>query len=119
MGSWAGADLLASQRATPNVVFQRRGKLTVLEHGWTIPVKTLDVSANGIGLLSPEPIRPTLSCALQVSTLHQGIAQDLSLKGMVAYCILSGLQGFRVGIQYTEVDPASKSFIARLISSID
>lgn len=118
MGFWAGADLLTNERVAPRVAFQRRGKLLVLDQGSSFPIKTLDISSSGIGLLSPDPVPARQTCALHVTTLHQGMPQDLTLKGIVAYCILSGTQGFRVGIQYTEIDPISQSFIDRLVASL-
>lgn len=117
MGSWSGADLLTNQRAAPRVVFHHRGKLLILAQGFTFPIKTLDISASGIGLMSPDPIPANQTCTVEIMTLHQGQATDFTLKGTVAYCILAGTQGFRVGIQYTEVDPASQSVINRLVSS--
>lgn len=80
-------------------------------------VKTVDISASGIGLISPDPLPAKHLCELHISTLHQGEPKDIALKGTVAYCILSGTLGFRVGLQYTEVDPHSKSVITHIIEA--
>lgn len=117
MGVWAGADLLTNQRGAPRVVFHRKGRLALPRQNTVVPIKTIDISASGIGVYAPEPLPEKQICMLQVVTLHNGEPQELSVKGVIAYCILSGTQGFRVGIQYTELDSATRGFIDRIIET--
>lgn len=116
MGSpFSGQDLLVNQRAAPRVVFHRRGHLVAAD-GKPIPIKTFDISTSGIGLISPNPIDPRQLCALNVFTLHNAVP-ELAVKGLVAYCMLSGTQGYRVGLQYTEVPATVKALINQMAAN--
>jgi hypothetical protein len=48
-----------------------------------------------------------------VFTLHNAVP-ELAAKGLVAYCMLSVTQGYRVGLQYTEVPSRVKSLIDQM-----
>jgi c-di-GMP-binding flagellar brake protein YcgR len=105
-------DLLTSQRTAERLVFHRRGHL-VGPDGKPIPIKTFDISAGGIGLLSPDPLVAKQLIALNVFTLHNAVP-ELMVKGVVAYCMLSGTQGYRVGLQYIDVPSQVKSLINQI-----
>jgi hypothetical protein len=111
-----GVDLLNNQRTAPRVVFHRRGHLVGAD-GKPIPIKTFDISASGIGLMSPHPVAAKQLCALNVFTLHNAVP-ELAVKGLVAYCMLSGTQGYRVGLQYTDVPPQVKSLLSQISASV-
>ena len=113
MGSpFGGQDLLTNQRVAPRVVFHRKGHL-VGPDGRPIPIKTFDISSSGIGLLSPHPIEAKQIFALNVFTLHNALP-EIAVQGLVAYCMLSGTQGYRVGLQYTSMPPQVKSLIDQI-----
>ncbi len=110
MGSpFGGQDLLTNQRAAPRVVFHRKGHL-IGPDGRPIPVKTFDISSSDIGLLSPHPIEAKRIFALNVFTLRTALP-EIAVQGLVAYCMLSGTQGYRVGLQYTSIPAQVKSLI--------
>jgi hypothetical protein len=50
---------------------------------------------------------------LNVFTLHNALP-EMAAKGLVAYCMLSGTQGHRVGIHYTDIPPQAKSLISQI-----
>lgn len=116
MGSLAGADLLTNQRTAPRVVYHRKGQLVTGPHQNVVPIKTIDISTIGVGALVPFPLPERQTCTLRITALDQDNAQELILKGAIAYCILSGIQGFRIGIQFAELDPVTRSRIERIIS---
>jgi hypothetical protein len=117
MGSpFGGLDLFANQRTAPRVVFHRKGHLVGAD-GNPIPIKTFDISESGVGLMSPHPVDAKQVCALNIFTLHNAVP-ELEVKGLVAYCMLSGTQGYRVGLQYTDIPPQVKSLIKHMAANI-
>lgn len=115
MSSWAGADLLTNQRTAPRVVYHRKGKLIIAPQNNVVPVKTIDISTTGIGALVPFPLPEQQTCTLRIHPLDEDKVPELILNGTIAYCILSGIQGFRIGIQLTELEPAARLRIERII----
>lgn len=116
MGSpFSGLDLLANQRSAPRVVFHRKGHLIAAD-GNAIPIKTIDISASGCGLISPHPLDPKQICALNIFTLHNALP-ELAVKGLVAYCMLSGIQGYRVGLQYIELPSKARALIDQMAAN--
>ena len=117
MGSpFGGTDLLFNQRTAPRIVFHRKGHLVGAD-GHPIPVKTIDISESGVGLMSPHPISAKQVCALNIVTLHNAVP-ELAFQGMVAYCMLSGTQGYRVGLQYTDIPTQVKSLIRHISANV-
>jgi c-di-GMP-binding flagellar brake protein YcgR len=117
---FSGADLLQTQRIAqriePRTVFHRKGEIIIADAS-PVPIKTVDISASGMGLIAADPLPPRQPCLLNVTTLHHGTPQVLQLEGVIAYCILSGIQGFRVGIQYKELDPSSRALISSILGT--
>ena len=111
---FGGMDLLANQRTAPRVVFHRRGHLVGTD-GKPIPIKTFDISESGVGLMSPHPLEAKQICALNIFTLHN-VLPEIAVKGLVAYCMLSGTQGYRIGLQYTET-PANLKLLINQVAA--
>jgi hypothetical protein len=81
-----------------------------------IPVKTVDISPNGLQVISDAPLPFRQQCTLSIDLLHPDVPDVLELDGTVAHCILSGQHGFRIGIRYTGLTHRSKVLIARIVS---
>jgi hypothetical protein len=113
---FSGMDLLANQRSAARMIFHRRGHL-VGPDGKPIPIKTFDISTSGIGLMSPDPVDAKQLIALNVFTLHNAVP-ELAVRGVVAYCMLSGTQGYRVGLHYIEVPSQVKSLIEQMSARV-
>lgn len=63
--------------------------------------------------MSPDPVEAKQLIALNVFTLHNAVP-ELAVKGVVAYCMFSGTQGYRVGLQHTEVPSHVRSLINQI-----
>ena len=85
--------------------------------GKTIATRTLNLSASGLCLISPEPLDPEHHLALELSL--QGQEEELVAIGRVVWCDREG-EGFRVGICFTwlrEQDRESLKVIADYVQS--
>lgn len=108
---------MTNQRTAPRVVYHRKGQLVIGPHKNLVSIRTVDISAIGIGVLVPFPLPEQQTCTLRITALDQDDAQELVLKGRITYCILSGIQGFRIGVQFTDLDSVTQSRIERIIST--
>ncbi|MGV3741178.1 MAG: PilZ domain-containing protein [Burkholderiaceae bacterium] len=113
---FGGIDLLVNQRTAQRIVFYRKVHLVGAD-GNPIPIKTFDISETGIGLMRPHPVDARQVCVLNILTLYNAVP-ELALKGLVAYCMLSGTQGYRVGLQYTDTPPQVKSLIRHISANV-
>jgi hypothetical protein len=55
--------------------------------------------------------------ALTIPTHCHGYTNNILVKGRIAYCILAGTQGYRVGVEYTEILPQNKQIIKKIVSA--
>jgi hypothetical protein len=77
-------------------VFHRRGLL--INGGRTIQIRTRDVSLQGLGVISPEPVTVGASCSINLNAVVGAQIVQLDFSCTVAYCILAGIHGFRIGL---------------------
>lgn len=84
------------ERKSPRYIFRRRAVMTA--DSTTIHVKTLDVSEHGFGVVAGEPVKIGKTCSLVLNGLvgEQIIQQTFSCE--IVYCILAGVDGFRIGL---------------------
>jgi len=85
--------------------------------GKTVATKTLNLSASGLCLISPEPLDPEHHLALELSL--QGQEEELIAIGRVVWCDRED-DGFRVGICFTwlrEEDRDSLKIIADYVQA--
>jgi c-di-GMP-binding flagellar brake protein YcgR len=109
-----GSELLNNNRTDKRVVFHRKAQLA-LASGANLPVKTIDISPGGVGIICPHPIQERQSCSVKVDMIIPDMP-DLFLKGLSTYCILSGLQGFRVGIKFQDMEAAMTAQVKKLLA---
>lgn len=89
------------QRQAPRVLFRHKGLLVAGEARHA--VRTEDISLLGLGFFIDTPLPAKLLCAVEIR--HFSLPAPILLRGEVVYCILSGLQGYRVGIKYPRLAP--------------
>lgn len=73
--------------------------------------KTLDISPKGMSILLSDAVQVRQHYHLAFDTFIAGSARAFRLDGKVAYCVLSGSQGFRVGFEFDHVTPELQSLI--------
>lgn len=78
------------------------------------PVKLLDISCGGIGLIAGEAMQANDACALAFDVELNDEAKRINVWAKVAYCFAQGEGMFRIGIRYRDYDSHSRMHIERL-----
>lgn len=105
-----------AERKSPRYIFRRRAVLTA--GAATIHVRTLDVSENGFGVVAGEPVKIGSTCSLVLNGLvgERIIQQTFSCE--IVYCILAGVDGFRIGLNINNaVVDSPKQRLRKIITS--
>lgn len=90
------------ERKYPRYIFRCRGAMAA--GATTIHVRTLDISEQGFGVIANEPVKIGKTCSLVLnSVVGQGII-ELTFSCNIVYCILTGVEGFRIGLQIPDID---------------
>lgn len=63
-----------------------------------IHVRTLDVSEHGFGVIAGEPVKIGKTCSLILNGLIGERITQQNFSCEVVYCILVGVEGFRIGL---------------------
>jgi len=74
--------------------------------------RTVDVSTGGVSLLLPHPVPPSGRCTVKFAVPGNGKPIALSVQASAVYCTLSGVDGFRVGFAFVDLDAASLRILA-------
>jgi c-di-GMP-binding flagellar brake protein YcgR len=78
---------------------------------------TIDVSSGGMCVMLPRQLAPGTACAVSFDIPVNAFKQSVSAVAKVAWSICSS-EGFKTGLQFSEIDPASATAIARFVSGI-
>jgi hypothetical protein len=83
--------------------------------GSRLQARTLDLTRSGacVRCVTAVPVGSQLSLVLPSATSAGGF---LRLRAKVAYCVLSGREGFRLGLQFMEVDASSAEALEELLN---
>jgi hypothetical protein len=102
-------------RKTPRSIFRRPAILHVSTNQ-TYPVKTVDISLEGICLMADLSLTAGRICSIEFNASFNQNPVLLRLEGKVAYCVLAGAAGFRIGFHLFNLDAAAKKHIEKIIS---
>ncbi|MDO9420959.1 MAG: PilZ domain-containing protein [Herminiimonas sp.] len=104
------------ERKSPRYIFRRRAVITT---GPTaILVKTLDVSEQGFGVVAAEPVIIGRTCSLILNALVGDRIVQQTFSCEIVYCILSGVDGFRIGLSINDATVDSpKQRLQKIIAS--
>lgn len=80
-----------------------------------MPARTVDISTKGICVIVPQDLARGQECGITFKTSIDGDQVEVNVVGKVVYSICVGTQGFRIGYQFTNVEPASRHAIDQLI----
>lgn len=89
--------------------------LLILAQGAKLRGRTKDLSLGGICVVMPEPAPVGQVCTVALQTVHNGVTVQFMAQGKVAYSILSGTEGFQIGMQFTEIDATNNKALAELM----
>ncbi|WP_293777210.1 PilZ domain-containing protein [uncultured Oxalicibacterium sp.] len=100
-------------RRDERYVFCQRAQLEV--DGVIYPIRTLDVSRSGFGIISQAPVSNGGQCTIGFTALIGNQITRLKFSCVTSYCILQGLTGYRIGLSITHADPAMRASLRVLI----
>lgn len=109
--------LIAQQdlRKTPRTLF-RRSAILRLNVEKIVTAKTVDISSEGIGLLADISINAGAMCTVEFNASYTRDPIILRLQAQVAYCVLAGQDGFRLGFHFCDLDKSAKDHIQIILS---
>jgi len=55
-------------------------------------------------------------CVIEFNASYTPVPQLLRLEGHVAYCVLAGIDGFRIGFHVPQVDAATRKQLEHIMS---
>ncbi|HCY62597.1 MAG TPA: hypothetical protein DHV59_07170 [Oxalobacteraceae bacterium] len=83
------------------------------------PVRIVDISRGGIGLLASEAMQTNDACALAFDAELCEEAKRINVWAKVAYCIPHGEGHFRIGVRFRDYDSHSRMHIEHLCDAKD
>jgi len=102
------------QRKFPRRPLKRAARI-ITRNSPPIQGMTLDVSAGGMCLVLERQLPAGAPCAVSFDIPVNAFKQSVSAVARVAWSICSS-DGFKTGLQFTEIDPASATAIARYVA---
>ncbi|MFC7298686.1 PilZ domain-containing protein [Herminiimonas aquatilis] len=104
------------EHKSPRHIFRRRAVMT--SDTVTLHVRTLDVSEHGFGVIAKEPVRVGKTCSLVLNALVGEHVIQQTFACEIVYCILTGVDGFRIGLNINNAAiDSSKQHLRKIISS--
>ncbi len=77
--------------------------------------RTVDISLGGLCLIVSEQLPVGRTCYVGFEAPLNGKAVRITATAKIVYSILSGTDGFRTGVQFTELDAANNKLLAELM----
>jgi hypothetical protein len=102
-------------RKTPRTMFRRPAMLH-LDPSQSVQARTIDISLEGLCIAVDLSLPAQYVCAIEFNASFTEIPIPLRLEARVAYCVLAGAAGFRIGLHLPNTDTAVKKHIEKIIS---
>ncbi len=100
------------QRQSIRKVLRARGLLR-MDGMEQFLVKTLDICSSGIGVSCPNQLQPGQVGHIAFEMFINGKAFHVASRVKVMYCIYSSVEGFKLGMQFLELDMKGAAAIAK------
>ena len=104
-----------SRRQEQRYIFRRRGLMTTDEA--TLQIRTVDVSAHGLAVMSPAPIKAGKMCSIVLDAVVGARIVQLQFSCKAIYCILAGTEGFRTSLHVDGNVDANKQQLQKIIAT--
>jgi len=98
------------KRRNPRRPLRVLAMVQTTRHG-TFKVETIDISLGGLCVHSPNQMAGGEACVVYFSIPVSGVRRDIRAVAKVAYSTCSGLDGFKVGLEFKEIDKTSTGAI--------
>jgi hypothetical protein len=101
-------------RRTPRLLFRRPAMLHI-DDKHAVPARTLDISTEGICVQADLSLPVNASCTVEFNASYTLDPVLLRLRGRVAYCVLAGAAGFRIGLHIPQMDAHAKKHVDNIL----
>lgn len=88
--------------------------LLAVESSAPVQVRTTDVSTNGIGISTQEPLRAGVPVSIRFELYVDGQGHTIIARGLIAYCTFSSGE-FKAGITFSQLDLTALTLIAKYV----
>ena len=109
----SGSNVFNEQRQAQRKVLKVKALMTP-EGRESIPVRTIDIAANGMCVTAPVPLGAHAVADLAFELFFEGKANPYQIRAKVSYCILSGDE-FKIGFQFVNLPLSSMTMLARYL----
>lgn len=79
-------------------------------------VRTHDISEHGLSFFSDLPVPEGSTCSISARFYLHDAIQVLAVSGRVVHCWLSGLQGYRIGIEFRHLDEPARKLLKDILA---
>lgn len=79
--------------------------------------RLMDIGTTGLSIMLDRPTATGSRHQIRFDMFMNGASQQFRLDGKVVYSILAGKEGFRTGIQFTDLVAEQSALIAKLLAS--
>ena len=76
---------------------------------------TVDISAAGLRVAVPKKLNLKQECTLLLSFFAHGKTNRVNAYGQVLSCVCSGMDGFQLGIKFTQIDAAASEILQQIV----
>jgi hypothetical protein len=109
-GAAADAPFSACARAAPRKPITGRAKVSV-EGGVARNGKMVDISESGVGIMLDDPVATKKVCMVMCESFVDGKRVSFGARAIAAYSVLAGTKGYRIGFQFSALDPATSKIV--------
>lgn len=102
-------------RTSPRLLFRRSAVLHI-DDKHAVPARTVDISLEGICIEADLSLPIDTMCTVEVNASYTTEPIPLRLRGRVAYCVLAGAKGFRIGFHVAQLDPMAKKHVENILT---
>jgi hypothetical protein len=99
-------------RSTPRKALRRPAKILANEVALMTGVTT-DISVDGMCLITPEQLSAGKIYVVAFDIPVGAILKKINIGGKVTYCVLKGMDGYRTGMKFMMVQPATMDIIRK------
>ncbi|HEU0202822.1 MAG TPA: PilZ domain-containing protein [Burkholderiaceae bacterium] len=107
-------DEQAERRRSTRKLLRRSAKV-VLPGRKVLRARTLELSRDGLSVLIEQSLRGG-ACEVRFDLSAGGKLETVAVQTRVAYCVLAGKDGFRVGFEIVAADATSRAAIDRFLA---
>jgi hypothetical protein len=81
-----------------------------------LDAQVMRLAARGVSFVLPRKLEEEQNCAVDMSVFVQGSVRRLRAAGRIVSCFCAGMEGFRVAMQFTEMDEGSAEALEALLA---